>query len=370
MSLRLLGPLHDLSARGDLFRRYCFLFLKLGIPFTIKVVAEEESKITADENTDSLSPYITDIDPSAKTVISFLSLDKPYTSLTENLDARKVLFFYAHSHCVLDKEHCDNLALYDSIWCANDFSYSVLNGSDIISKDKKIILGVPVNSEDKLARVKLNLPSPKPITSETFIFYSIGRFTERNNFRALLEAYWSSFSIDDDVALVLKTYMDNHSSQELEYIHSFIDFCMQEGGYKKTPNLLVLHDSYPRKIMLGIHKLGHCYVDPKRADYLGLNKSDAALFGNFIIQPELSPRFKDEFSRVYTYKTSLRPVFSERKSYFYPKQVWMDANVDSLELAMTRVYHRFRQEKIAKSDSYYINRNTEEAVKQKLLTLL
>lgn len=367
MSLRLIGPLYDLSARGELFRRYCFLFVKLGIPFTIKIVPEENSKIQAEENIDAIRIYVTDIDPTADKVISFSSLENCHLVIQERSEAKKILYFYAHSASSVNSAYLKSVELFDDVWCANDFSYVVLNN---INKDRKNIIGVPIDKEDSNTKIKLTLPSDKPITSDTFIFYSIGRFCERNNFRALLEAYWSAFTFSDDVCLVVKTYIDDHTQKELEYIRNFIDFLIQEGGHKNTPNVLVLHDVYPKKVISGLHKLGHCYVDCKRADYLGLNRLDAASFGNMVIQPEKMPVIDNDINRnVFDYKTFLRPVFSEKKPYFYPKQVWLDADVEGLSVKMIQSFTRFKEGRF-KKDPYFKYRNTEEEVKSLVHKLL
>jgi len=245
MQVKLVGPLYDLSERGELTRRLAFLFLRNGFNFSIKVVPEIQAKINADLNTDTLSAYINEY-----IVIEDVLL---FTSRITNLDIfnhfsmfnnPKAWFQLSDNEKPFGKYF--DLVLYDAVNTeksefANSQPFSLFSlDSDTQSKSELQLDGIPKNSK---------------------IVYSIVNFKDKDRLESTIKTFLSYDSTSKEKSVfILKTHSDYYSKEETEELCKVID------RYKTEFNtfdsiVYVLHNNLPRNAILGLHKMGDILLE-------------------------------------------------------------------------------------------------------------
>lgn len=121
-----------------------------------------------------------------------------------------------------------------------------------------------------------------------FKFYFIGELTRRKNIEALLIAYYTTFTIYDNVALVIKTGVPGASPQQnAQAIKQLIDSVKK--GLKLYPSV----DMYPIEIgitapmsneeIMRLHATCNCFVMPSYAEAFCIPAMEAMAMGNPVI---------------------------------------------------------------------------------------
>ncbi len=108
-------------------------------------------------------------------------------------------------------------------------------------------------------------------TKKSIKFLHISSALPRKGIDILLKVYFETFTNDDDVCLVLKTYPNIHNdiAERLEKLRS---------EYANAPEVEWYNDSnMPNEMLLGLYKACDCYVQVARGEGFGLPVAEAML---------------------------------------------------------------------------------------------
>jgi glycosyltransferase involved in cell wall biosynthesis len=204
-----------------------------------------------------------------------------------------------------------------------------------------------VNTEglDKIEEFPVVGPS-----KDDYIFYSIAQFTKRKDITSLLKAYWSEFDLTDNVALVIKTYINGHSDTEKNAIIQTLKKVKNEIQLPKGKNYASVYlvlDLLAEKEILGLHKWGDCFVSLNRAEGFGLPMAEASAFGKPVITTGYGGvnQFLNK-NNSYLINYMLIPVTGNNCLWYTSDQCWAQANVCDAAKTMRYVYENREAAKI------------------------
>jgi glycosyltransferase involved in cell wall biosynthesis len=233
----------------------------------------------------------------------------------------------------------------DKYWveCCNKFDAIFVESQWLVGVFKDSGVRVPIYCVPNTVDVETFTPKEKPNLDKVYSFYSIQQWTERKNGLGLLKSYFNAFTKDDQVRLVLKTYMTrvevNMSQQEK--IKSDI------GELKKALNLdrdyppvYLITDKLTTEAMVKMHEECDCYVLLDRGEGLGLPYMDAAAAANPVIATNFggSRQFLNEGN---SYCVDYQPTYvynMQWSPYYRGDQLWAEPNLVHASALMRKAY--------------------------------
>ena len=118
----------------------------------------------------------------------------------------------------------DRLNFMDEIWVPTDYAKKIFLRAGV-SADKLVVLGEAVDTDfyrpmnvaslTESERTHLGLPSATLLNSNPTVFLFVGKFETRKGLRALLSAYYTTFSAEDNVLLIILTSA-YHTSEDFD----------------------------------------------------------------------------------------------------------------------------------------------------------
>jgi len=179
------------------------------------------------------------------------------------------------------------------------------------------------------------------IKENAYKFYDIFQFMERKNPMALIKSYWAAFQNDENVALILKTYRSDFSDGEKDLIKKTIKELKRVTPLDKYPPVYLILDMLSKKEILGLHRVGDCFVSLDRLEGFGLCSFEAGAAGNPIIVTGGGGVL--EFAKPdhsYLVKYSWCPVFGMIGfSWYRGDQMWAEPDCGHAIKLMRRVYN-------------------------------
>jgi glycosyltransferase involved in cell wall biosynthesis len=122
------------------------------------------------------------------------------------------------------------------------------------------------------------------IADDEYMFYGIFQWLERKNPLGLLIAYLTEFSKDENVVLLLKTYlMTPGKESELETLRYALSEVKQKLWLGDYPRVLLVTSLLSSDQIASIHTRGDCLVSLNRCEGFGLPIAEAMLAGNPVI---------------------------------------------------------------------------------------
>jgi glycosyltransferase involved in cell wall biosynthesis len=116
-----------------------------------------------------------------------------------------------------------------------------------------------------------------------FKFISVFQWTERKNPIALLKAYFSEFTADDNVILILKTYGSSPSLAEQSRLKNEIAKLKNDMNLKYYPPIYFVGDIITKSELMSLYKQSDCFVLATRGEGFGIPFAEAALCRNTVI---------------------------------------------------------------------------------------
>jgi glycosyltransferase involved in cell wall biosynthesis len=166
----------------------------------------------------------------------------------------------------------------DEVWVPCKWNAEVCKAAKI--RKPIHVFGHCLNSAEYTDIKPLKLPNLDP---RWFKFYSMFQWTERKNPLGLLEAYFTEFTSDDPVILLLKTYRSNYTDKERKIILDLVQYARSKFCGDKPARLILIDRMLTRQEMLGLHALGDCFVLPHRSEGWGLPHFEACAMGKPVI---------------------------------------------------------------------------------------
>jgi len=117
---------------------------------------------------------------------------------------------------------------------------------------------------------RLESCSPYELKANRFRFLHVSSCFPRKGVDVLLRAYGDSFSISDDVSLVIKTHPNPHNE-----VHSLLEKLRLERS--DFPDVLIIEEDLSDAALKSLYKQCHILVAPSRAEGFGLPLAEAML---------------------------------------------------------------------------------------------
>jgi glycosyltransferase involved in cell wall biosynthesis len=177
--------------------------------------------------------------------------------------------------------HCCNLM--DEIWVPSIQNAQAVKDSNVIVPVKIFPCACDITRFNN-PPVPLNIP----ILKNKCVFYTISEMIRRKNIVAILRAFYSTFSLRDDVVLVIKTSIPGKSSDEAtDILRTTIE------DIKKSLHTYVRHPYYPPVVCITdflpdnkldqLHVACDVFVSASHGEAWGIPAHDAMGFGNPVI---------------------------------------------------------------------------------------
>lgn len=214
----------------------------------------------------------------------------------------------------------------------------------------------PINTtkaEEKIDGFQLKIP-------KDFIFYTIGQWIDRKNFRGLLRAYWKAFEGEERVSLMIKTYRVNYSEAEYNLIKRDIYNWRGEMKLKTYPKIMLVRKLMNDKQVDKFHQLGDCYVSPSAGEGWGRPIQEAMLYGKPVIAGDVGG-ITDIMTNQYYYTVSSKSYNATEQSHipwYSREQKWKLLDEDVLGIQMKTVFKNYSEAlKIAERAQKYVIEN-------------
>jgi glycosyltransferase involved in cell wall biosynthesis len=121
-----------------------------------------------------------------------------------------------------------------------------------------------------------------------YLFYSIFQWTPRKNPEGLLKTYWATFTGNDKVALLLKTYGADNSPKEQERIRTIIKELKHNQPLAHYPKVVLVNSLLSNEQIHALHAQGDCFVLPHRAEGFGMPLLSSMVHGKPCISTNFS----------------------------------------------------------------------------------
>lgn len=265
-----IGNYRDTNSLGRVSRDYLLALIEAGADVVARPVIYGQPSVK------SLETKILKCEakPSKGSTICIQCL--PYTHLVADSRFEKNIAIVGFNSFPPKKESFDisrNLEQFDDVISLNHLSQYITGtiGSTIYAH--------PFNIK------KTNETAPVP--PNRFIFYFIGKLSQRKNLDAAVTAFHREFAPNEPVELLIKTTCDINQETATNIIGNHLNNIKQKLG--KFANL----NKYKKEIIIVsnlldenwgiVHNSGHCLVAPSYGEYTALLPSLALAYGNQVI---------------------------------------------------------------------------------------
>jgi glycosyltransferase involved in cell wall biosynthesis len=259
-------------------------------------------------------------------------------------------------------QHCCNLM--DEIWVPSTQNAKAVKNSDVDVPVKVLPCACDIE-RFKNPPERLNIPQ----LHNKCVFYTIGEMTRRKNLVAILRAFYSAFSVRDDVALVIKTNVPGKTPDEAnDILRQTIE------DIKKSLHIYVRHPYYPPVVCITdflseqkldqLHSACDVFVLASHGEAWGIPSHDAMGFGKPVIlsnwgsfpeltyaqankywEPEIDQfKWPGHIDCGWLIKGQLTPCFGMTESFpdlYTGDELWFEPDVSHLVTCMQDAYQEW-----------------------------
>jgi glycosyltransferase involved in cell wall biosynthesis len=276
--VKYVAPVFDSSGYASASRNYIFSLYKKGIPICVEphcfeanqnsIGTEEERRVLAELIATPI-PY--DI------VICQLT---PDMALLHREAGKYNIAYFAWETSKVHPKWVDCINQMNEVWVPCEWNVAALKSSGVNIPIRKIPHSIDTELFESIVEAEPTISIP--LTS-TYIFYSIFQWQPRKNPEALLRSYLNAFSNDEDVILLVKTYIRDGAPAEREYISETVRKIKMDMGFASYPKMMFLFDMMSDEQMRFLHKRADCFVGLSHSEGWGLTPFEAGLAGNPVI---------------------------------------------------------------------------------------
>lgn len=218
-------------------------------------------------------------------------------------------------------------------------------------EDSGVVLPVhvmphPFNAELSATTEHSTIGKVANLDDDDFVFYSIFQWIQRKGPIDLLRAYLTEFSAEENVTLVLKTYLVNPNNLgEGAKIREIIQEVKKKLYLKSYPKILLITSLLSRNQIRILHQQGDCYVSLHYCEGFGVPLAEAMLAKNPVIATKYGGPI--DFARSQQLvKYTMSPVYGMPWSHYTGHMNW--AQPDLLD-ARKKMRHLFENRDRAKA---------------------
>lgn len=159
------------------------------------------------------------------------------------------------------------------IWTSSDAMAELFRNCGVTVPIYSFPQPIDISEADKPYE-RFDLPEHKG-----FLFYAMFQWIERKNPKALLQAYWETFTGRKDVSLLLKTYRVNYSDEEYDKIKEDIERWKREMRLVHFPRVLLVTKLLEHDDIMQLHKTADCYLSADHGEGWSRPLQEALLMG-------------------------------------------------------------------------------------------
>ncbi len=180
-----------------------------------------------------------------------------------------------------------------------------------------------------------------------FKFYSIFQMYRKKGLDVLLKAYFSEFTGNEDVLLVLKTYLNMKSDvDEMPQIQRAVNTIRDNLRLAHYPRVLIVNERYSDEEIMQLHNSCDAYVLPSRAEGWSITHFDALCMGKYPIAVGWGgpTEFIDNGQNGRLVDFEMQPVFAMQHpvpDMFTGHENWAEPSLADLKKAMGESYNYF-----------------------------
>lgn len=180
------------------------------------------------------------------------------------------------------------------------------------------------------------------IDENDFVFYSIFQWTERKNPLSLLKAYLTEFKENENVVLILKTYLvDPTNNNEKEAIKNQIKDLKAALHLKSYPKVLLISSLLSSQQIKELHLIGDCFVSLHACEGFGVPIAEAMLSDSVVLTTSYGgpSDFIIENVTGFTVPYTMTPVCGMPWSHYAGDQNWASPDIDTAKKKMRRIFN-------------------------------
>jgi hypothetical protein len=117
------------------------------------------------------------------------------------------------------------------------------------------------------------LTDTSSLSNDKYTFYNISEYTARKGVGDLIKTFCESFTLTDNVRLILKVHYKDYSDKNIQFCIDSIEQITSQ--YDNPPEINVLVNRLTEAQILMLHSIGNCYVSLTKSEGFGLPIFDA-----------------------------------------------------------------------------------------------
>jgi glycosyltransferase involved in cell wall biosynthesis len=321
------GPFLDYSGYGEANRQALRAFDSAGVNINGKIVKYTKSQA---EYGDVSSLIKRCIDNENDYDIKIMHVTPDEIPRLIEIEKYSIAHFFWETDRVPDI-FIDGLNYVNEIWTGSKANEFAIKNSGV---------DTPVFIFPQATNTDLIKTSPFHIDFDGFLFYSIFEWTDRKNPEALVRAYSKTFNSNDNVGLLIKTYIGDFSERSKQTILSKLKDI--RSLFDDTAKIFFHHELMSYEEIHGLHERGDCFVSAHRGEGWGVPQAEAICHGNPVITTgygginEYFTDMKDGIVVPY----SLVPIhgMEHARHYYQLDQNWAEIDEDYLASRMRFVF--------------------------------
>jgi glycosyltransferase involved in cell wall biosynthesis len=222
------------------------------------------------------------------------------------------------------------VSMVDEVWTGSEYCAQAIRNAGI---DKPTFI-IP-----EAIKIPEKVKPFKTATIGDYCFYSIFEWTERKNPTALLEAFWREFEGVEDVALILKCYVDNFTPEKRRDIRGRFSSIKKKLKLETYAPVYLYTELMNRNEIYRLHKSFDCYVSAHRGEGWGIPQMEAMAMSNPIISTNCGGIHEHIEGVAKLIPWEPVQVSNDRNAFWYlPDQNWAEVDLDDLRRAMRWCY--------------------------------
>lgn len=222
----------------------------------------------------------------------------------------------------------------EAIFVPSQFNVEVFKSSGVTIP----ILLLPYCFDESDFEVKDDFSIYK-VPKKSYKFYNISSYCERKNLIDLVFAYWVAFQNKEDVVLILKVNVKNDIDKSV--LRNTLIGLKDSLRLDYYAQIRLVTDNLSRRQILGIHKLGDCFVSLSRGEGFGLATFEAICFEKPIISVNfggITEYLND--NNCLLVKSFMCPVWGYGVEKCYTaNQMWANPDVEDAISTMRYIYN-------------------------------
>ncbi len=280
--VKYIGPIWDFSGYGEASRNYILALHKAGVPITVQphcfdrnappVGSEEERAILA-----SLVEKPIDFD----IVIVHLTPDLA-PAYAQKYSDKYVISYTVWETSKLHPLWVNACNMVKEVWVPCQWNMEAFASSGVKVPMLRVPHGIDPTLYDSVGSLAESLLGPK---TSTYNFYSVFQWNARKNPEGLLRAYFNAFRAEDDVRLILKTYIGGNvpAHEDARMIKEHVGHIKRDMQLPNYPKLSLITETLSSEQMRALHMYADAYVALPHGEGWGLGFMEAGLAGNPVI---------------------------------------------------------------------------------------